>query len=264
MCCRKMVLIAMLSAFCAASAAAQEFRVETDVFVGEEPEATSHAVTLFEKSAVYEFTENPQQIVVYRAADGDRAAEFILLDPQSQRRTEVEVAKIKTLMGKLAKWAGEQQDPVLKFAANPKFDEKFNEESGELTLSSKEWTYRIATVPAENQAALTRYRDFADRYAELSTMLHGAVPPAARQALDAALVKHKAIPVEIRRTTGGDEKNQVRAAHLFSWRLSREDRSRLDDAQKYLASFKKVDNEKFLTAVRGTDRDKTVVRGQSR
>ena len=56
------------------------------------------------------------------------------------------------------------------------------------------------------------------------------------------------MPVEIRRTIGGDEKNVVRAAHLFSWRLSRDDRTRLDEAQQQLASFDKVDNKEFLAA----------------
>ena len=246
-----------------APAAAQEFRIETDVYMGDEPDVISHTVTLFEKSAVYEFVDDPEQVVVYRTGDSQRAAQFILLDPKSQRRTEVDVDRVRKLMTKLNQWAAEQKDPLLKFAADPKFEETFDRETGDLTLSSKEWTYHVATVPADNPAALTRYRDFTDRYAELATMLHGAAPPAPRQALDAALEKHKAAPVEIRRVTGGDDKNAVRAAHLFSWRLSRDDRAKIEEAQRRLASFEKVDNKNFLTALRHPERAKEVVRGQS-
>ena len=87
-----------------------------------------------------------------------------------------------------------------------------------------------------------------------------ADPRALRLALDAALSKHGVVPVEIKRTLGGDEKNVVKATHMFYWQLSREDRRRLDEAQAHLANFKKVDNEQFIAAKTGKD----VVRGQSK
>jgi hypothetical protein len=240
----------------------QEFRIETDVYIGDAAEATSHTVTLFEKSAVYEFVDSPQQIIVYRPGVEGSAGQFILLDPGSQRRTVVDVARVAKLMEKLTKWASEHKDPLLKFAADPKFEETFDLEHGSLTLVNPEWTYRVATIPAEDEAALERYREFTDRYAELSTMMYNSPPPGPRLALNAALAKHHVVPVEIHRTIGGENKNPVRAAHLFSWRLSREDRTRIDEAQTFLANFKKVDNEEFL-AVRG-EKGKTVIRGQSK
>jgi hypothetical protein len=149
---------------------------------------------------------------------------------------------------------------LLRFSAAPSFSESFDADKGQLTLASPEWTYRVATISAENPDALQRYQEFTDRFAELTSMLHNSPPPGPRQALNAALVKHGVVPVEIQRTMGDDEDSMVRATHLFSWRLSRDDRSRLDEAQTYLANFKKVDNEKFITA-RG--KQETVVRGQS-
>jgi hypothetical protein len=148
---------------------------------------------------------------------------------------------------------------MLKFASAPQFDETFDAESGSLTLAHPQWTYRAATVAADDRAALARYRDFTDRYAELSTVLHSAPPPGPRLELNAALAAHGVVPVEIRRTFGGDDKTLVRAVHFFSWRLSRDDRARLDEAQKQLASYDKVDNEAFLAARAKKD----AVRGQS-
>jgi hypothetical protein len=244
----------------ASFAGAQEFRIETDVYVGEEPESVSHTVTLFERSAVYEFVDKPEQIIVYRPASEGHAAQFILLDVATERRTDVEAARVDRLIEKLSSWAADQKNALLKFSASPQFDESFDAESGNLTLANSEWTYQAATVPAEDPSALERYREFTDRYAKLNTMLQNTPPPGPRLALNAALARHRVIPVEIRRTLGGDEKNQVRAAHLFSWRLSREDRIRIDDAQAALANFEKVDNKKFLAA----RAEKEVVRGQSR
>jgi hypothetical protein len=243
-------------------AVGQEFHIETSIYVGEEEEPASHTVTLFEKSAVYEFVDEPEQVIIYRAGSEGRASQFILLDVELERRTDIDVERVEKLIEKMNRWAAEHKDPLLKFSAAPKFDEKFNADSGSLSLTSPEWSYRVATINANDDASLRRYHEFTDRYAELTTMLYNSPPPGPRLALNAAMAKHGVVPVEIHRTIGGEDKNAVRATHLFSWRLSRDDRARLDEAQAYLANFEKVDNEKFITA--RLERDKEVVRGQSK
>ena len=246
----------------ATSVVAQEFRIETDVYVGDEEKSVSHTVTLFEKSAVYEFVDEPEQVIVYRRGADENSGQFILLDVGSQRRTDVDVERVEKLMAKLTGWAADQKDSLLKFSANPTFDESFDAETGSLVLANPEWTYRTATVPAEDATVLARFRDFTDRYAALNSMMHNAPPPGPRLALNAALAKHGVVPVEIRRTLDGDEKNVVCARHLFSWRLSREDRTRLDEAQASLANFVKVDNKAFIAAQAAYAEE--VIRGQSR
>jgi hypothetical protein len=252
--------LALTAATQAASAVGQEFRIETDVYVGDSQEPSSHAVTLFEKSAVYEFVENPDQVIVYRTPSDDQPGQFILLDPATERRTEIDVERVERLMEKLTSWAAEQEDAVLKFSAKPQFTESFDAATGSLALVNSQWTYRVATVAANDPAALERYRKYTDRYALLSAMLNNSPPPGPRLALNAALATHEVVPVEIRRTIGGDEKNVVRAAHIFLWRLSRADRLRLDEAQKQLSSYKKVENEEFIAARAKQD----AVRGQSK
>lgn len=232
----------------AATAAAQEFRVETEVFVADEPEPTNRTVTLFENGAVYEFIDQFDQVIVYRRGNEDRPGQFILLDSATKRRTDVPVDRMNALMDKIQSWAVMQDDKMMKFQAEPDFDETFDHDLGQLTLASPEWTYKAATVPAGDAAALIRYRDFTDAYAKLNALLHGEAPPGPRLALNAALEKHGVVPVEIRRTLGDDEDTLVRAAHLFSWRLSRDDRARIDQAQRFLANYEKVDNETYRTA----------------
>lgn len=250
----------MLLAAGASQSMAQEFRIETDIYVGEQTESISHTVTLFEKGAVYEFMDNPQQVIIFRQGPDGKSGQFILLDTVRELRTDVEVSRVEKLMHTMTEWASEHKDPLLNFAAKPTFEETFDVESGSLTLANKEWTYRTATHKAPDAASLTRYREFTDRYAELSAMMFNSPPPGPRLALNAALAKHGVVPVEIQRLLGGDEKNAVRATHLFTWRLSREDRVSLDEAQAHLANYKKVDNEQFIASRLGKD----VVRGQSK
>lgn len=223
----------------------EEFRIETDIFVDNEPEPVSRTVTLFEQNAVYDFTENPAQTVVYRRGTQERPGRFILLDPTRRLRTDVATDLMGPLLAKVAQWAAEQDDAILRFSAQPEFSLDFDSQTGALTLDSDVWTYRVATTPAQNPSALARYRDFTDWYARLNSMLHNTPPPGPRLKLNEELERRGLIPVEINRTIS-PSKTAVRAAHLFSWRLSREDRERLDAAQQHLASFKKVDNETYM------------------
>ncbi len=243
------ILASLASHATTSNAQSQDFRIETNVYVGDEPEPISHTVTLFATGVVYDFVDGetadePVQIALFRHPTPSRPGEFILLDVAEKRRTEISTERIERLMEKLSRWAGEQEDPLLKFSAKPEFEESFDEETGRLTLTDPIWKYQVASVPAEKPSALARFREFSDWYAKLNTMMHGTPPPMPRLKLNEALERHGIMPVEIRRTVL-TESTELRATHLFSWRLSREDRARLDEASRYLASFEKVENVAF-------------------
>ncbi|MCA9230722.1 MAG: hypothetical protein KDA57_08720 [Planctomycetales bacterium] len=237
----------------------EELRIETDVYAGDATEPLSHNVTLFDSGTVYDYSQAPEQIIVFRAPSASHPGQFILLDVREKQRTEVSTKRIDGLMKKLTRWAAEQEEPLLKFSADPQFEEQFDEESGTLSLTSDIWQYRVATVPAENAAALAQYREFTDWYTKLNAMMHSTPPPGPRLKLNAALQSHGVVPVEIRRTVES-ETTAVRATHLFTWRLSREDRARLEQTARYLTSFEKVNNEDFVAS----RTYKEVVRGQSK
>ncbi len=237
---------------------AQELRIETELFAENEEEPLSRTVTLFDSNTVYDFTENPPAIAVFRPPTASHAGQFILLDLQSEKRTEVSTERITGLIDKLVRWAGEQNDPLLKFSADPKFDESYDASTGMLSLTSDLWNYHVATVPADDPTTLKRYREFTDWYTKLNTMMHSTPPPGPRLELNKALEKHSVVPVEIQRTVESSSSN-LRAVHLFAWRLSREDRARLEEARRHLATFEKVDNAEFIAQRFETD----LVRGQS-
>ncbi len=238
---------------------AGELRIETDVFSGDTEEPISHTVTLFDSGTVYDFVDGKQEIAVFRLPTSSRSGKFILLDLKSKRRTEVSTDKIAGLMDKLSKWAKEQDDEMLKFSANPDFEETFDLGTGQLKLQSEPWTYTVATVPAEDPETLGHYRQFVDWYTRLNVMMHGAPPPGPRLALNSALEKHGVVPVEIRRVVQS-QSTPLRATHLFSWRLSREDRAQVEQVREHLANFEKVENKDFLASRAGKD----IVRGQSK
>ena len=244
-----------------AAAESQDFRIETNVYSGSEPEPVGHTITLFASGVVYDFVDQPQRIAVYRHSSDTRAGQFILLNPDRNQRTEISTERMSQFMEKLQQWAGQQEDELLKFTARPVFEEVFDQGTGQLKLTNPIWSYQVATVAADRPGVAARYRDFSDWYARLNTMMHGTLPPYPRLKLNETLQRHGILPVEIRRTVSTDSA-ELRATHLFSWRLSQEDRRRLDEASRYLASFEKVDNEAFLAGRSGNGRG--VVRGQLR
>ena len=239
--------------------AAQQLRIETEVFRGDDNEAVSRNITLFDSGTVYDFNKEQSEITIFRPPHSSRPGQFILLNLASKQRTELSTDRIEKLLDKIADWAAAQEDPMLKFTAKPDFEVRFDEESGAIELKHSLWNYTVATVPAEDKEMLSRYREFVDWYARLNVLLHGTHPPGPRLKLNATLEKNGVVPVEIHRTVDSSS-TKLRATHLFSWRLSREDKSRLEEARRFLASFEKVDNKTFLAQRSESD----VVRGQSK
>jgi len=169
----------------------------------------------------------------------------ILLDPERRVRTELSTDRLAGAMNKLRTWAGRQKDPFLQFAADPQFQESFDHDSGKLVLASHEESYRIETEPAEQPGALAEYREFLDWYARLNTLLQAGPPPEPRLQVNAALARYQVVPMRVELTRAGD-KEPLRAEHDFTWRLSQDDRARIDDACASLAAYRPVDNAEFL------------------
>ena len=156
------------------------------MFVEDDELPVSEATTLFDGEMVYHFMKEPAQTIIYRAPGANRDGEFLILDLDREQRTDISTKRIGGLMNKLNRWAAEQEDTLLKFSAQPIFEEEFDEETGILTMENPAWNYTVATVAAEDEKAMLRYRDFTDWYSRLNAMLHSTPPPGARLALNKA------------------------------------------------------------------------------
>jgi hypothetical protein len=235
--------------------AAEDFRIETKIFVGDEEEPLSTATTLFQRGVVYDFLAKPEQIAVFRKPGGGRPGRFILLDPERRVRTELSTDQLADVMNKLRNWASRQRDPFLKFAANPQFEESFDRDTGQLLLASHQESYTIKTEPADAPDALAEYREFLDWYARLNTLLQAGPPPEPRLQVNAALARYQIVPVSVELTRAG-EKEKLRAEHEFTWLLSKKDLARIDDACASLAAYRPVNNEEFLRGMRKSEPSK--------
>jgi hypothetical protein len=250
--CTSQILVSLLTVLTTESieSFAEGFRIETKIYVGDAEEPLSETTTLFLSGAVYDFIANPAQTAIFRPPSGDKPGQFILLDPQKRLQTRLSTEQLAGAMDKLKSWAARQTDPFLQFAANPKFDESFEPESGRLELVHYLESYRVATSTADDPQSLADYREFLDWYTRLNTLLSaGRFPPEPRLRLNEALARNQVVPLTVELTRAG-EKEPLRAEHEFIWRVSREDLDRIDDVRASLASFREVQNAEFLRATR--------------
>jgi len=248
-----------LSLFAGAqSAAADGFRIATKVYVGEEKQKlppVSEATTLFLDGVVYDFLKNSDQIAVYRKANGDKPAQFILLNDEHSIQTKISMEKISGAMQKMRTVASHRHDPYSKFTANPQFDESFDENSGKLILASHVENYSVETKPAEHPDEMREYRVFLDSYTQLNALLSGSgVPPEPRMRLNSVLARHKVVPLKVELTRKGEDR--LRAEHEFTWRLSQDDHKRIDDVHASLTAYREVPNQEFHDATRPHDTTK--------
>jgi hypothetical protein len=231
------------------ASAAEAFRIETKIYTGDPKdkkiEPISKTTTLFKDGIVYDFLENPEQTAVFRKATGGKPGRFILMNDKERAQTEVSTDKLANAMKDLRKWALNQKAPFLKFAANPRFDETFDRDTGKLVLTSPLETYTVDTSPAsQHQDSMTDYHEFLDWYTQLNTLLTSPVPPDPRLKLNGALMRHRVVPTKVELKRTGED--LVWADHDFTWRLSQQDLQRIEDVQSGLTAYKQVENKEFL------------------
>jgi hypothetical protein len=192
---------------------------------------------------------------VFRKPSGGNPGQFILLNEQRSILTRFSTDKVDGTVTKLEAWASRQKDPFLQFAANPEFDESFDDNTGKLTLASHIENYTVDTMLAEHPDAMVEYREFLDSYTRLNTLLSsGRLQPGPRLRLNTVLARRKVVPIKVERSRSGEE--PLRAEHAFTWRLSQDDQKRIDEVRVNLTKYREVPNEQFQRDTKPRDKAK--------
>jgi hypothetical protein len=244
-------LLFVVSTLCAAPPAlAQNFRMETDVYVGSRKTPDCQTLTLFTDSMVYDFiyaadekNKDDQKIAEVTVFDMG-AGRVVLLDVKKSRKavlTHEQLVQMTTAM----KVHVTDKDSVYYFAANPKFESNFLEDKLELTLKSASLTYVVKGQKPEQGGAAWRYQEFADWSARLNACRAGNLPPFARMELSKDLAERGLLPEEITRTTVapsrlGNKRVEVRSRHHVNWLISTTDRKRIETVAEQIGKFEGI------------------------
>lgn len=229
-----------------------DFRVETKIYVGDAEEEASENLTLFHAGIVYDFLSSPTQIAVFKKSPDGRGGRFVLLDAPRQLRAEITTEQLLKFLDELKAFAAEQDDPLLKFSASPRFEEHFDPTRGELRMESEVIRYFVATLPSEDAEGMAQFREFSDWYGRLGAVTHiGSAPPFPRLEVNAALARHERLPQRVYLTIPAHRPYRtkdivLRAEHEVQWRLSRQDLAKIDQVNADLVSYQPVPYERFV------------------
>ena len=231
----------------AGPARGEDFRVDNLVYAAGEQEPSSQSTTIFCGGVVYDCMKSPEETVVFDKAAG----RFVLLNLTQRARTEISTGKIMAFVDGLQTLTAKGKEPLMKFLAEPKFEERVDDSSGELTLSSTLVNYSVTLAPEASPSVVQQYRELCDWYARLRPLLvPGAPPPFARLQVNAALARRQATASQVVLTmsSGHGLKPQhttIRSVHHVVRPLEPADLERVAQARELLSSLKLVSFDQY-------------------
>lgn len=186
-------LVGALLGTCTAQAA-EEFRVENRVYLGNSKKPEVVSTTLFTGDRTIDVLETPEEITVFDF----RLKRVTLLNPRRREKAELDFATIHALTAELQRWSAKQSDPFLQFMADPEVEISHQPDKSQWTFDSRWMTYRLSTVPFENSAMADAYWRFSDWSCRLNTLLRpGSPPPFYRLTINDTLAQEELFPSEV-------------------------------------------------------------------
>jgi len=240
------LLIALVSA--SAPATANDFRIETRIFVGDQTEPSSENLTLFRGGQVYDFMPQADRATIYDKARG----RVILLNTKDRTKCEMKSEQLFDFTEDLKTLLGKQTDVLLKFGAEPRFEQSIDEATGATVFVSPFMTYKVEGTKPEGGETLKHYFDFADTSVRLNAMTNpGALPPFARLSINESLLKKGVIPTKVSvmlppRQRFGGKTVSLRSDHRIQWRLIESDQWKIEEAGEYSVTFTATKVNEFV------------------
>ncbi len=229
------------------TARAEDFRVESSIYVGEATEPVSRSLTIFRAGVTYDHLLADHEITVFDPA----RRRFVLLDTKREIRADIKMEEIARFCEALRRRVLASKDEFLRFTAAPTLDVSFNDDEGTLTLADPLLKYTAWGEVAPRDRDWGAYQQFMDWYARLNAFTRpGTIPPFPRLELNAALREHNFIPTEVelnipaQQWLGGEDLT-VRSRHILRWRLLDVDKQVLNRTHECLGTFRQVEYTEF-------------------
>ncbi len=226
---------------------AADFRVENEVFLVGQEKPIASSTTVFHGHEVYDFLDEPAETVIF-----DRKTRlFVILDVKRRISTELSAKQVTSFVEQLQQRAEKSPQPLIRFSAKPQFNETLDQQTGQLTLSSRWITYRLTLEKHKETTIPLRYGEFSDWYSRLNTVMNpGSRPPAARLAVNAAMASRGATASEVHLTLVTSESasakpTKLRSQHKLTRGLTQNDEDRMAAVEQQLKTFRRVKFEQY-------------------
>ncbi len=227
------------------AAPAADFRVDNAVYSEGQSQPQSRGATIFYKGLVYDFLNEPAEVIIFDKAQ----RRFILLDVSRHRQSEVSIDNVRAFVNRVKQRLSGHPNPNVKWLADPAFDESFNAETSELTLKSASITYRVQ-MQTTDPAVAAQYHEFSDWYAQFNHVLNPTKswPPFPRMMLNEAIDRYKGIAKEVHLTASLNPKAapvKITSRHQLAANLDADDMQRVAKVREDLRSFTSVSFQEY-------------------
>ena len=237
----------MLLAAVVGRASAEDFRVDNAVFNGDEKQPSTESTTIFHAGVVYDCMKSPVETVVFDQSAG----RFVLLNLTHKKRTELNTLQITSFLMQLRSKAAGSRDPLVRFLAEPKFQETSDDEAGVVTLSSPWITYRLTLMKEPDLKIVEQYHNFCDWCVRLNAMLvAGSRPPFGRLVANAAMAKRQAMASTVVLTIAAGPNSKepptvIRSEHRLVRSLESADLERVVKIRELMTSLSPIDFNQY-------------------
>ncbi|MEM7456778.1 MAG: hypothetical protein AAF456_20715 [Planctomycetota bacterium] len=218
-----------------AESSAQEFRIDTDVYLGSGRQPVSHNITLFSDGVIYDFQMSPTtdaapiEIAIFDSRD----MSFVLVDPERNMRLEISHVELVKMMEGLRQQTS--QDEKTSFLINDAFVEDLDIATGIVSLESQWIKYRFHGERPQDASILPAYFQFIVNFSQLNASDPRKLPPFPRMRLNQAIKRYGWIPDTVSVTLepcelfrdGAD----ITAKHTLITELSTTDRERIAETK---------------------------------
>ncbi len=229
---------------------ADDFRIATQVYTGEETQPTIETITVFADGVVYDF--------LTMDSEGRHREEITVFDPKRDRVVLLDPRRrVKTTLTKgfvfdfVAQIKARLLDTNRTEFADPKFELAYDGETERLILKNERMKYEIRGMRSKTRESFKQYIEFADWCARVNAVRPGNAPPFARLQVNSELADRQWMPTEVVRTIFyrkglRTREYTMRTRHQTSWVLSQSDRQRIDRAGTAMAAYQPVRYAEFF------------------
>lgn len=235
----------------AATATAQDFAIDNEVFRGDESRPVQRTTTVFLAGKVYDLVHATGQAAVFDPA----AATFVLLHPLAGQKepdggvqTEIPLVQLDRLVLQLKQELARREDARLRSLADPR--PQFQSTPASWRLTTRWLEYQVRPLAAPGAEVAQRYYEFI----RWSTRLAALESPAMllRLELNRRLEQQHQLPQEITLLVYGAgplglrrPEATLRSRHRYHWQLRPRDHKQVARIQKQLAAFRRVSWREF-------------------
>lgn len=230
-----------------------DFRIETDISIPDDPKPIAQTLTLFKSGVAYDFSRNAPESITLIDPVRER---IVLFDKKRQVQLLIDMSEFNAYMDSAAAQAA--TSPKLAPAVEDAKLVSFDADAKSVRVGEKMLRYEATLQEPSDASMAALYAQFANISARLNAWEESSPAPFARIALNAEIAAKDALPDEITRTAfvpkGSKFVEQVIKCRLHAnWRLSKDDEAQIAEIGKMLVSYKPLSVAEYYQKPKSTE-----------